>query len=219
MPNNFNGAQVLEVGSLDINGSVRRFFTDCNYVGIDVGPGSGVDLVCQGQDFSGPSDSFDTVISCECLEHNPFWLETFHNMVRVCKPGGLVLMTCASVGRGEHGTARTAPDHSPLTVMQGWNYYKNLSERDLRSKLPLEHWFTDFASWTNWREFDLYFAGIKKTAQFNSQDNSSWENIVANVNRSLEFPNASRRGRYVRIAAPILGDQGLNAIRRLRRLL
>ena len=32
----FNKAKVLEVGSLDINGSVRQFFTECDYLGKDV---------------------------------------------------------------------------------------------------------------------------------------------------------------------------------------
>jgi hypothetical protein len=98
----FNKAKVLEVGSLDINGSVRQFFTDCNYLGIDVGEGNGVDLVCQGQEMQAPKDTFDTVISCECFEHNPYWIATFENMHRMAKK--LVVMSCATTGRPEHGT-------------------------------------------------------------------------------------------------------------------
>lgn len=37
-PGFFTGRRVLEVGSLDINGSVRGMFTDCDYVGVDVAP-------------------------------------------------------------------------------------------------------------------------------------------------------------------------------------
>jgi 2-polyprenyl-3-methyl-5-hydroxy-6-metoxy-1,4-benzoquinol methylase len=32
------------------------------------------------------SNSFDTVASCECFEHNPEWAKTFENMHRMCKP-------------------------------------------------------------------------------------------------------------------------------------
>ena len=124
--------RVLEIGSLDINGSVRSHFRECSYTGIDVAAGPGVDMVCQGQDYGGPEDSFDVVISCEVMEHNPHWAETMKNMIRVCKPGGLVLMTCATLGRGEHGTARTSPNSSPLTVELGWNYYRNLTARDFK---------------------------------------------------------------------------------------
>ena len=61
MPEFFRDARVLEVGSLDLNGSVRRFFSNCAYTGIDVAPGKGVDIVCQGQEFRGPDGSFDHV--------------------------------------------------------------------------------------------------------------------------------------------------------------
>ena len=44
-PELFTGTRVLEVGSLDINGSVRPIFTDCEYVGLDLGPGPGVDVI------------------------------------------------------------------------------------------------------------------------------------------------------------------------------
>ncbi len=33
-PEHFTGKKVLEVGSQNINGTVRDFFTDCQYVGI-----------------------------------------------------------------------------------------------------------------------------------------------------------------------------------------
>ena len=39
----FNGARVLEGGSLDINGSVRDWFSGCDYTGVDlqIWPGRG----------------------------------------------------------------------------------------------------------------------------------------------------------------------------------
>ena len=33
----FAGQRVLEVGSLDINGSIRQFFSGCEYIGVDLG--------------------------------------------------------------------------------------------------------------------------------------------------------------------------------------
>ena len=41
----FKNKKVLEIGSLDINGSVRTFFENCDYTGLDVGEGKGVDIV------------------------------------------------------------------------------------------------------------------------------------------------------------------------------
>jgi SAM-dependent methyltransferase len=158
----FTNSKVLEIGSLDINGSVRGFFTDCEYLGIDIGPGEGVDLICEGQNFDGPNDYFDVVISCECFEHNPYWKETFKNMHRVCKTTGLIIMTCATTGRAEHGTKKNDPTSSPLTVGKNWDYYKNLEEKDFLTNFNIEEMFSYFKFSNNLNSHDLYFFGIKK---------------------------------------------------------
>ncbi|MEO8081691.1 MAG: class I SAM-dependent methyltransferase [Caldimonas sp.] len=160
-PASFKGARVLEVGSLDINGSVRELFEDCDYTGVDLELGPGVDLACQGQLVEFPSGHFDTVISAECLEHNPFWRETVANMLRMTRPGGLVLVSCATTGRLEHGTTRTNPDASPFTAAAKWDYYRNLDRSDLEASLNLAGWLTDRASWVNFITRDLYFVGLR----------------------------------------------------------
>jgi len=159
-PGHFRGRKVLEIGSLEVNDSVRRFFRDCDYLGIDIAAGPGVDVVCQGQDFAAPDGAFDVVISCEVMEHNPHWRETFANMVRLCAPHGLVVMSCAGIGRREHGTARSDPQASPLTVAQGWNYYRNLSAADFRAAGLVEA-FRYHRFMVNWVSCDLYFVGVK----------------------------------------------------------
>jgi len=129
----FSNKKVLEVGSLDINGSMREFFEECEYIGLDIGSGRGVDIVCSGHEYDASDDTFDVTLSTECFEHNPYWAETFSNMVRLTKSGGLIFFTCATTGRHEHGTRRTSPTKSPLTIQKGWDYYKNLDEEDFRS--------------------------------------------------------------------------------------
>jgi SAM-dependent methyltransferase len=180
-PNFFQNVKVLEVGSLDINGSMRSFFSDCDYLGIDVGEGKGVDLVIQGQEYDAPDDTFDVCASGECFEHNPYWAETFANMVRMCKPGGLVFFTCATTGRKEHGTSRSDKGSSPLTIDIGWEYYQNLDEQDFRESFEesfddvfSEYEFHSTVDYDNPTDFiknmrtyinpceDLYFWGIKK---------------------------------------------------------
>lgn len=157
----FTDKKVLEVGSLDINGTVRSLFSNCDYTGIDVGPGKGVDLVCEGQDYDADEASFDTTISCECFEHNPYWKETFENMHRMTKSEGIVIMSCATTGRKEHGTRRSEPESSPLTVIKGWDYYKNLTEDDFRESFDLDSMFSTYEFKTNNDVHDLYFYGIK----------------------------------------------------------
>ncbi len=161
-PASFQHARVLEVGSLDINGSVRELFTDCRYTGVDLQLGPGVDLACQGQLLEFATGHFDTAISAECLEHNPFWRETVANMLRMTRPGGLLLISCATTGRLEHGTTRTNPDASPFTSAEKWEYYENLTAGDLESSLNLAGWLADWASWVNFITRDLYFVGLRR---------------------------------------------------------
>jgi SAM-dependent methyltransferase len=157
----FSQARVLEVGSLDINGSVRALFQDCSYTGVDLRDGPGVDLACPGHLLELPTGHFDTVISAECFEHNPFWRETLANMLRMTRPGGLLLLSCATTGRKEHGTSRTNPDASPFTVAAQWNYYRNLKASDLSQAADLPGWLSDWHSWTNYLSRDLYFVGLR----------------------------------------------------------
>lgn len=161
-PAAFNAARVLEVGSLDINGSVRALFSNCDYTGVDLQLGPGVDLACQGQLVAFPSGHFDTTISAECLEHNPYWRETMANMLRMTRPGGLVLISCATTGRLEHGTSRTNPDASPFTTAEKWDYYENLTAGDIEHSLNLEGWLADWSSWVNFITRDLYFVGLRR---------------------------------------------------------
>lgn len=211
-PEYFVDAKVLEVGSLNINGSVRDFFSNCDYLGLDVSAGRDVDLVCEGQKYDGPSDWFDQVISCEAMEHNPHWAKTFSNMVRMCKPGGLVVMTCATVGRREHGTSRTTPESSPLTVELGWDYYRNLRKRDFAAALNLSTVFSHHRFWTNWRSFDLYFTGIKKGAPRANAD--YWRTFTNTVDLEIRAANRPKTCK-VRAALALGGDRCFDFMRKI----
>ena len=98
-PNYFENQKVLGIGTFNVCGSEDEFFKNCDYSGLDLGPGPGVDIVCPAQDYDAPDETYDTIISCECFEHNPFYKETIVNAVRLLKKGGLFLFTCATTGR------------------------------------------------------------------------------------------------------------------------
>jgi len=158
-PDFFNNKKVIEIGSLNINGTIRKFFKDCEYLGVDIGEGKCVDLVCEGQKLDHPDNYYDVSASCECFEHNPYWLETFINMHRMTKNNGLVFFTCATTGRKEHGTKRSSKKYSPLTT---WEYYKNLTSNDFELNLDLKTMFNFYEFETNKNRPDLYFYGFKK---------------------------------------------------------
>ncbi|PVG82766.1 hypothetical protein DDE18_10415 [Nocardioides gansuensis] len=154
-------ARLLEVGSYDVNGSMREVFAKVQeFVGVDLTAGPGVDVVAYGHEVADADGSFDATVSGECFEHDPHWQDTFANMVRLTRPGGLVAFTCASHGRPEHGTRRSDVTDSPGTQAEGLDYYRNLVEVDFDS-LPLAEWFTSFRFWRMSSTFDLYFAGVR----------------------------------------------------------
>lgn len=159
-PEWFSGKRILEIGSAG-SAQVRDFFDGCKYIGIDVSSGVNVTQVCSGHEFSGEGEGFDLVLSCECFEHNPFWLETFINMIRLCRPSGLVVFTCASTARAEHGTVRSGP-HASASTGIGWNYYKNLTMSDFGRRIDLDLHFSRWRFFENYWDQDLYFIGLKR---------------------------------------------------------
>ena len=92
---------VVEIGSRDINGSVRDLFATDEYVGLDLYDGPGVDWVGDACDFS-PGRSVDAVVCCEVLEHAAEWEEIVITAADWLKPGGELLITCAGPGRKPH---------------------------------------------------------------------------------------------------------------------
>src|SRR5437763_626500 len=156
-----SGAKVLEIGSYDVNGSVRSLFAAADeYVGVDLREGPGVDRVGFGHEIDSPDASYDVTLSSECFEHDPCWRETFVNMLRMTRPGGLVAFSCASVGRPEHGTTRTDKTDSPGTQSLGLDYYRNLTAADF-GEFPLTSMFSRWRFWYLPTHFDLYFVGAK----------------------------------------------------------
>ena len=95
--------KVLEVGSLDVNGSVREYFDRCDeYTGVDMRPGEGVDVVANAHKLPFLDAVFDTVLSCEMLEHDDrFWISVAE-MGRVLKPGGVLILTARGNGFKPH---------------------------------------------------------------------------------------------------------------------
>lgn len=102
------GKQVLEVGSLDVNGSVRSIICRLDpleYMGVDIVEGPGVDEICSAQELVerfGPG-AYDVVISTEMLEHVQDWRSVVSNLKRILRPDGILVVTTRSRGFPFHG--------------------------------------------------------------------------------------------------------------------
>lgn len=166
-PKYFTDVKVVDIGSLDINGNNKIHFDHpFYYIGVDLAPGENVDVVCPGHLYNS-GFLFDTVISSECFEHDMYYARTLQNMIKLLRPGGLMVFTCASTGRLEHGTLKTNPEDAPFLEQMGekWaNYYKNLTEDDIRACIDINNTFIHyefFEQESGMEGNDLYFYGIK----------------------------------------------------------
>lgn len=164
-PEYFSDRNVLDIGSLDINGNNRFLFNSCGYVGLDIGEGPNVDVISVGHLYNAPDESYDTIISTEVFEHDMFYEDTIRNVIRMLKPGGAFIFTCASTGRPEHGTRKSDGSYAApllLQISEEWSdYYKNLTEDDIKSISGFIESFPDGVFQYNSEVGDLYFFGIK----------------------------------------------------------
>lgn len=95
-----NKSKVLDVGSQDVNGNYKPLFADYEYRGLDVCPGSNVDIVVDDSYHwrEVESNSYDIVISGQALEHVEFFWLTVGEIARALKPSGLCCIIAPSSG-------------------------------------------------------------------------------------------------------------------------
>lgn len=117
---------VVEFGSLDINGSVRELF-EGEYLGIDLVPGPGVDLVADAALWDGLG-RYAVVVCCEVFEHLEYWPALVQSAAKALMPGGLLIVTCAGPGRGPH----SAVDGNALRPDE---WYENIEPYRLAEEL------------------------------------------------------------------------------------
>lgn len=99
-PKTGNLGHVLEVGSLNINGTAKDYFEFTDWIGIDMMDGKDVDEVINGHDIKTnfKEGIFDTVVCMNTLEHDDkFWL-TLEGINFALKKGGLLIFAQPTLG-------------------------------------------------------------------------------------------------------------------------
>lgn len=94
------GQKILEIGSLDVNGSLRQFQPEgSHYLGVDLEAGNGVDMIVKpGQPLPFADGSFDLVLASSVFEHDPAFWNTFLDLVRLLREGGMLYINAPSNG-------------------------------------------------------------------------------------------------------------------------
>lgn len=123
---------ILDVGGADVNGSVRDQFAYGVFVGLDIEPAPGVEIVADAATWRLPENDYgyDVVIATELFEHAERWREIIETMAKALDPDGpqLLIATCASTGRPPHGA------RGEWGVPEG-QFYGNVDPEDLRMEL------------------------------------------------------------------------------------
>lgn len=145
---------VLDVGSMDVNGSYRVLFDDpaWQYTGVDAEAGMGVDLVLTRAYRWNRLESaeFDVVISGQAFEHIEFPWVSMLEVARVMKPGALLCVLVPSGGY-EH--------RYPLDC---WRYYPD-----------------GIAALARWADLDVLSARTNWTPRQDYRDDSAlWQDTI-----------------------------------------
>jgi SAM-dependent methyltransferase len=92
---------IVELGACNVNGALRDVSPKAaRYIGLDIAPGPGVDVVTKANAaLPIAPESADIVISSSMFEHDAFFWQTFLEMARISKPGGLIYINAPSNGR------------------------------------------------------------------------------------------------------------------------
>jgi SAM-dependent methyltransferase len=90
---------ILEIGSYQVEGqeaiaNLRSLFPDKEYIGLDLRPGPGVDVVGDAESLPQADGSVGTVIAMNTFEHVPRFWRAFEETYRVLRPDGALLVSC-----------------------------------------------------------------------------------------------------------------------------
>lgn len=165
----FKEADVLDVGSANLNGTYKPFFSQAGasqYTGIDVMPFNNVDVVSPVHLYN-PRKKFNIVFSASQLEHDLHWKKSLMAFIKLCKKGGLIIFSCWN-NLDRHGVSGMQPETSLSSGLGNkWsNYYKNRSVEDIRrvwSNKLLKKTFSEYFLGLNPHDDgNVVFWGVKK---------------------------------------------------------
>jgi len=164
---NLYGIAVVDVGSQNINGSLRDVCPQgINYIGVDFSPGNGVDVVLKDP-YKLPFDdaSIDVVVCSSVFEHCQFFWILFLEIMRILKPDGLFYLNIPSNGYVHHYPVdcwRFYPDAGQALV--AWAEYSGYAPALLESFVGEKNYFSiENDAWND------FVTVIIKNGQFKEQ--------------------------------------------------
>lgn len=114
----------LDLGGRDVNGTVHSLFPNATFTVLDIEPHPSVDIVADVTRWKPGLPQWDLVISTETIEHVEQWWTIIEAGYAALLPGGHMIVTGGSLGRGPHSCIGGVP------VPEG-EYYGNVDPGDL----------------------------------------------------------------------------------------
>ena len=96
---------VLELGSLDVNGTIKPAFVGTeHYTGLDMREGPGVDIVCHAAELQHRHGlgKFDCIVATSFFEHDATFWETLAGVHKLLSVGGWFVLTVPTPEWGYH---------------------------------------------------------------------------------------------------------------------
>jgi len=145
------GARVLDVGAG--TGQYRSLFSHCAYLAQDLGKDPQtigqytlLDFECDVLDIPAADGSFDAILCTEVLEHVPEPIRAVHELARLLRPGGTLLLTAPLL---------SIPHQEPYHFYGGYTehwYRRFLDEAgcDVVEIAPNQGFFSLYSDFTQW---------------------------------------------------------------------
>ena len=156
--NDRKGLTIVDIGSTDINGSLKNFIDNSNkYIGLDLEKNKNVDIILDDPySFPLDSNSIDVVLCSSVFEHSEFFWLVFLEVMRILKPNGLFYLNAPSHGeyhKFPNDSWRFYPDSG--TSLKNWGI-KNNYKCDLIESFVLKN------EYEGWNDFVAIFIKDKK---------------------------------------------------------
>jgi 2-polyprenyl-3-methyl-5-hydroxy-6-metoxy-1,4-benzoquinol methylase len=134
--------RVLEIGSLDVNGTARDILIATTYTGIDLQDGKGVDIQMDAHNifkkFGG--EFFDVVVNMNMLEHDVNFWGTMDQVNKVLRYGGYQIFSAPTfnfpIHRYPKDYWRFGEDAVREVIMKGYRIvdYKQVFTKEVEGK-------------------------------------------------------------------------------------
>lgn len=169
--------KVLEIGSLIVEGqenlSVRKYFPEAEYIGVDIQQGNGVDVVenCVNFCYKHPQE-YNLILCLDMIEHSEDFAAVIYSAKAALKQGGILLVTSVfnfPIHEYPNDYWRFTPKSFKMLLGNNCRVYKIGSELMPHTVVGISY---------NKVPFSLLFVMIDHYCKVETKKELRWQNIV-----------------------------------------